>query len=186
MLFIRRVIAASMLLCLAPATSAQVPDKPTVSLRQPADATYPSGLVSIEYSLDRPADRVDIAILSAKGTAVVRWAGPGSAQAPAAPADRFVLAQELLAPGSHAVSWDLHASGYVTAGAPGAPLTYSEGPLVPPGAYVVQLTALGQSSRQTFQVVDAAHQQAQPLVARHIFVGKRGEQARGQDRRRAV
>jgi TonB family protein len=147
----RPILAVCAFLCIGSTAAAQVPDKPGVSLRQPADSAYPSGRISIDYSLERSADRVDIAILSAKGTVVARWAGTASAQA-ATPADRSVLAQDLLAPGNHVVTWDLHADGCVVAGAPGAALTYAEGPLVPPGAYTVQLTALGQSLRQTFHI----------------------------------
>jgi TonB family protein len=151
MLFRRPILAVCACLCIVSSAAAQATEKTGISLRQPSDTTYPSGRVSIDYSLDRSADRVDITVLSAKGTAVARWLGTVSAHA-ATPADRSVLAQELIAPGIHAVTWDLHADGCVIAGAPGAALTYAEGPLVPPGAYVVQLTALGQSLRQTFHV----------------------------------
>jgi TonB family protein len=51
------------------------------------------------------------------------------------------------------VTWNLRAGGYLVAGQPGSAPTYSEGPLAPPGAYVVQLTASGQTVRQPLAVV---------------------------------
>ena len=147
------VVAASWLLLAASLAAAQAPAKPGIALRQPADATYPSGQVALEYSLDRQADRVDIAIRTGKGTIVAEWSGATHNAGPPSAVGRFVLQPEQLAPGSHAVTWDLHAGGYLVAGRDGSAPTYSEGPLAPPGAYVVQLTATGQTVRQALTVV---------------------------------
>jgi TonB family protein len=149
----RTAIAVCALLCLAPGASAQAPDKPGVVLRQPADATYPSGQVLLEYSLDRQAGRVDIAIRTSQGTIVAEWSGVANGAGPPSAVGPFVLQPEQLAPGSHAVTWDLRAGGYLVTGRVGSAPTYSDGPLAPPGAYVVQLTAIGQTVRQPLRVV---------------------------------
>jgi TonB family protein len=148
-----RPSVAVCVLCLAPLASAQAPEKPGISLRQPADATYPSGQVVLEYTLDRQADRVEIAIRNGKGIIVAEWAGVANSAGPPSTAGRFVLPPEQLTQGSHAVRWDLHAGGYLVAGRAGSAPSYSEGPLAPPGAYVVQLTATGQTVRQNLGVV---------------------------------
>ncbi len=151
--FPRPFIAVCALLCLAPLASAQAPEKPGIALRQPADATHPSGQVALEYSLDRQADRVDIVVRTGRGIIVAEWSGvAASAGAPPA-VGPFVLQPEQLAPGSHVVTWDLRAGGYLAAAPVGSAPRYSEGPLAPPGAYVVQLTAVGQTVRQPLNVV---------------------------------
>jgi TonB family protein len=149
----RPVISVCALLCLAPPASAQAPDKPGIVLRQPADVTYPSGQAALEYVLDRQADRLDIAILTGKGTIVAEWSGVAHGAGLPSAVGRFVLQPEQLASGTHAVTWDLHAGGYLVAGRVGSAPTYSDGPLTPPGAYVVQLTAMGQTVRQALRVV---------------------------------
>ena len=151
--FTRPSIAVCALLCLARLASAQAPDKPGVALRQPAEAVYPSGQITLEYSLDRPADRVDIAIRTGKGIIVAEWSGVANSTGVPSAVGGFVLQPEQLTSGDHAVTWDLHAGGYLVAGQPGSTPTYSEGPLAPPGAYVVQLTASGQTVRQPLAVV---------------------------------
>ncbi len=151
--FTRPTIAVCALLCLAPLASAQAPDKPGVALRQPADAVYPSGQITLEYSLDRPADRVDIAIRTGKGIIVAEWSGVANSTGVPSAVGRFLLQPEQLTSGGHAVTWDLHAGGYLVAGPPGSAPTYSEGPPAPPGAYIVQLTASGQTVRQPLAVV---------------------------------
>jgi TonB family protein len=153
MQFIRPFITVCALLCLAPGVSAQAPGKPAVTLRQPADATYPSGQVALEYSFDRQADRVDIVIRTGKGTIVAEWFGAADSAGPPPAVGRFVLAQEQLTSGDHSVTWDLHAGGYLVAGPAGSAPRYSEGPIAPPGAYVVELSALGQTVRQPLAVV---------------------------------
>jgi TonB family protein len=153
MQFIRPSIAVCALLCLAPLASAQAPDKPGATLRLPADATYPSGQVTLEYSLDRQADRVDLAIRTGKGIIVAEWSGVANNTGVPSAVGGFVLQPEQLAPGSHAVTWDLHAGGYLVAGRDGSAPTYSEGPLAPPGVYIVQLTTTGQTVRVALTVV---------------------------------
>jgi len=151
----RRFAAACVLLCLAAVAQAQTqaPDKPGVVLRQPTDVLYPSGQVTLEYSLDRPADRVDITIRTGKGIIVAEWSGLAKNTGAAPAVGGFLLQPEQLTSGDHAVSWNLHAGGYLITGQPGSTPTYSEGPLAPPGGYVVQLTALGQTVRQALAVV---------------------------------
>jgi TonB family protein len=149
----RPFVAVCALLWLAPGASAQAPDKPGIALRQPADAMYPSGQVALEYALSRQADRAEITILTGKGTIVAEWSGVANSAGPPSASGRFVLQPEQLALGSHAVAWDLHAGGYLVEGRVGSAPTYSEGPVAPPGAYVVQLTANGQTVRQALRVV---------------------------------
>ena len=150
---LRPSITFCALLCLAPLASAQAPDKPGATLRLPADATYPAGQVALEYSLDRQADRVDLAIRTGKGIIVAEWSGVANNTGVPSAVGGFVLRPEQLAPGSHAVTWDLHAGGYLVAGRDGSAPTYSEGPLAPPGVYIVQLTTTGQTVRVALTVV---------------------------------
>ncbi len=150
---IRPSTAACVLLCLAPLALAQAPDTHGVALRQPVDGLYPSGQVRLEYSLDRQADRVDIVIRTGKGIIVAEWTGAAIEAGLPTAVGPFVLLPAQLAPGIHTVSWDLHAGGYLIAGRDGRAPTYSEGPLAPPGAYVVQLTAAGQTVRQALTIV---------------------------------
>jgi TonB family protein len=150
---LRPFIASCALLCLAFPAGAQAPDKPGIALRQPADATHPSGQAAFEYSLDRQADRVDIVIRTVQGTIVAEWSGVASGTGAPSAVSQFVLQPEHLAPGSHAVTWDLRAGGYLAAGPVGSAPRYVAGPLAPPGAYAVQLTAIGQTARQPLKVV---------------------------------
>jgi TonB family protein len=146
-------LAVCVLLLPCQVAAAQEPVKVGVALRPPADATYPSGRAVIEYSLDQPADRVEIDMLDSKGEVVAGWSGGAIGQQAGGFADRFVLPEALTRPGLNTVTWDLHASGYFAAGAEGAPPRYSPGPLVPPGHYVVQVRALGQTVSQPLAVV---------------------------------
>jgi TonB family protein len=132
----------------APKPAVQEAAKPVATLQKPADGTYPSGRVVIAYSLEQAAGRVDIDVVDAKGAVVAGWTGGAAGQA-AGQADRFALPEPLTKPGTHSIAWDLHASGYVAAGDPPG---FLPGPLVPPGAYVARLTALGQTTRQGFKV----------------------------------
>jgi TonB family protein len=147
------IAAVCALLLAAFAASAQEPAKAGVVLHQPADAPYPSGRVVIEYVLEQPAGKVEIDIFDAKGAVVAGWTGGPAGQAAAGPADRFILPEALTRQGNLTVTWDLHASGYFAPGAAGAPPRFSPGPLVPPGIYIVQVSALGQAARQAFKVV---------------------------------
>jgi TonB family protein len=134
-----------------PAASQEASAPPAV-LQRPDDVAYPSGRLTVAYSLDRPAESVEIAIFDSKGAVVAGWAGGASLQQAGGQADRFLLPEALTKPGSHAVNWDLHAGGYQSAGGAAGPGRYVSGPLVPPGLFVVQLTALGVTSRQAFKV----------------------------------
>lgn len=146
------VVAACALLPSSLSTG-QEPERAPAALRPPATAIYPAGRAAIEYSLDQPADRVEIDLLDSKGAVVAGWSGRVNLLQAEGVADRFVLPEALTRPGHHTVTWDLHASGYFAAGAAGAPAHYSPGPLVPPGRYVAQLTVLGQKLRQEFSIV---------------------------------
>jgi TonB family protein len=149
------VVAVCALLGGAPAPVEAGQEAPTAgaTLRPLVNPVYPSGRLVIEYSLDRPAERVDIDILDAKGAAVAGWSGGAAGSKTVGQADRFTLAEALTRQGRNTVTWDLRASGYFAAGAPGSPPRFSPGPLVPPGTYTAQLTALGQTLQQTFTVV---------------------------------
>ncbi len=146
---------AACVLLTASAASAQAPAAPGLTLRPPANAAYPSGPAAIEYSLDRPADVVEIDVIDAKDAVVVGWSGGAKYRQAAEAADRLLLSEALTRPGRQTVTWDLHASGYFAALAEGVPPRYSPGPLVPPGHYVVRITALGQTSKQPLEVVSS-------------------------------
>jgi TonB family protein len=150
----RYAAATLALILLSPAANIRAQDapKPAAVLQRPADAAYPSGRLVVEYSLEQPADSVEIDIFDARDAVVAAWSSGPTVQRVAAPADRFVLPEALTRPGSHTVIWDLHAGGYFSAGAPGGPGRYVPGPLVPPGLFVVQRTAHGLSLRQAFKV----------------------------------
>ena len=153
----RPVLAICALLCGLPHTAAQSQDKPAtppaVALKPPTEGIYPSGQVTLEYSLGRQADRVDVTVLNAKGVVVAEWSGGSAGPGVASPAGRFTLQPDKLAAGTHTVPWDLRAGGYLVVGQAGSTPVYSEGPLAPPGMYVVQVAAFGQTSRQSLRVV---------------------------------
>ena len=153
MLRFRAALAVCALVLASSLARAQEPAKPTLALQPPADAVYPSGRAVIEYSLDQPADRVEIDVLDSKGAVVAGWSGGQKNRKAEAPADRFVLPEALTRPGHQTVTWDLHADGYFAAGAEGPRPRYLPGPLVPPGRYIVQITALGQTSKQPLNIV---------------------------------
>jgi TonB family protein len=153
MLQLRAALALCALLLSSLLVRAQEPAKPAVTLQPPADAVYPSGRAMIEYSLEQPADRVDIDVLDSKGAVVAGWSGGAKYRQAADAADRLLLSEALTRPGHQTVTWDLHASGYFGAGAEGVPPKYSPGPLVPPGHYVVQITALGETTKQPLNIV---------------------------------
>jgi TonB family protein len=132
---------------------AQEPARAAVVLQPPADALYPSGRAVFTYSLEQPSDLVEIDVLDARGAVVVGWSGGAKYRQAADTADRMLLPEALTRPGQQTVTWDLHASGYFAAGAEGAPPRYSPGPLVPPGRYIVQIAALGQTMKQPFTIV---------------------------------
>ena len=140
-------------LLLPPAVgAAQEPAKPSLTLQPPATAVYPSGRAVFTYTLEQPAALVEIDVLDAKGAVVAGWSGGAKYRQAADAADRLLLSEALTKPGEQTVTWDLHAGGYFAAGAEGPPPKYSAGPLVPPGHYVVQVTALGQTTKQPFDV----------------------------------
>jgi TonB family protein len=147
------IVLACALLLAAPVASAQESVKAGANLRQPAEVVYPTGRLAIEYSLEQPAERVEIDVFDATGAVVAGWTGGQAGQAAAGPADRFALAEALTRPGSHTVTWDLHANGYFAPAVAGAPARFQPGPLVPPGIYVLQVAASGQTARQAFKVV---------------------------------
>jgi len=122
-------------------------------LERPADAAYPSGRLTMAYTLRQAADAVDVDVFDNSGSVVAGWSGSTSQASSSGQADRFLLPAALTRPGTHALTWDLHASGYLTAAGPEGPGRFVPGPLVPPGLYVVQLRALGLVARQAFKIV---------------------------------
>jgi TonB family protein len=140
-------------LLLPPAVgTAQEPAKAGLTLQLPTAAVYPSGRAVFVYTLEQPAALVEIDVLDAKGAVVVGWSGGAKYRQAADVADRLLLSEALTRPGQQTVTWDLHAGGYFAAGPEGTPPKYSPGPLVPPGHYVVQVSALGETMRQPFDV----------------------------------
>jgi TonB family protein len=132
---------------------AQEPARAAVVLQPPADVVYPSGRAVFAYTLEQQAPLVEIDVLDAKGAVVVGWSGGPNYRQSADVADRLLLSEALTRAGQQTVTWDLHAGGYFAAGAEGAPPKYTAGPLVPPGRYVLQVFALGQTIKQPFNVV---------------------------------
>ena len=96
-----------------------------------------------------------IDVLDSKGAVVAGWSGGAKYRQAADGADRLLLSEALARPGQQTVTWDLHASGYFAVMAEGVPPRYSPGPLVPPGHYVVRVTALGQTTKQPLDVVSS-------------------------------
>ncbi len=148
-------LAVSALLLPCASGAAQDPAKAGVALQPPADAVYPSGRAVFTFSLEQPADLVEIDVVDARGAVVVGWSGGAKYRQAADAADRLLLSEALTKPGQQTVTWDLHANGYFAAIAEGAPPRYTPGPLVPPGHYIVQVTALGQTTRQPLNVASA-------------------------------
>lgn len=135
-----------------PTPATQETARPAATLARPADALYPTGSLVIAYTLERASDRVDIDILDAKGAVMAGWTG-WVGNPPTDPAGRLKIPGALTLAGTHSLTWDLHASGYLAATDPGWPMRPQAGPLVPPGRYVVQLTAHGKVYRQGFRIV---------------------------------
>ena len=149
------LLAACAPLLAGPAASAQAPATPGLTLRPPATAAYPSGPAAIEYSLDRPADVVEIDVIDGNGSTVAGWSGGAKYRPADERADRMLLPSALTSPGVNKVTWDLRATGYFAVGAGGAPPKYSPGPLVPPGRYTVKVTALDQTVSQPLLVASS-------------------------------
>jgi TonB family protein len=148
-------LAVCALLLASTVVAAQEPAKAGITLQPPTAATYPAGRAVFVYTLEQPAALVEIDVLDAKGAVVVGWSGGANYRQAVDAADRLLLSEALTRPGQQTVTWDLHAGGYFAVGAEGAPPNYSPGPLVPPGHYVVQVTALGQTTKQPFDVASS-------------------------------
>ena len=146
-------LAVCALLLPSAAGAAQETAKASLTLQPPADAVHPSGRAVFEYTLNEPADVVDIDVLDARGAVVAGWSGGAKYRQAADAADRMLLPEALTKPGRQSVTWDLRASGYFAAGAAGKPPRYTPGPLVPPGHYQVQIRALGRTVSQPLNIV---------------------------------
>jgi TonB family protein len=146
-------LAVCALLLPSAAGAAQETAKDVVTLRAPADAVHPSGRAVIEYTLNEPADVVDIDVLDAAGAVVAGWSGGANYRQAGDVADRMLLPEALTRPGQQSVTWDLRASGFFAAGAAGVRPRYTPGPVVPPGHYQVQIRALGRTVSQPLNIV---------------------------------
>ena len=109
-------------------------------LFQPADGVRPRNRVAIDYFLRRPTDGFALEILDASGTVIRRFSGKGR-KAPAVNAGTNRFVWDLRYPGPTVFE------GMILRGPSPA------GPVAPPGAYAIRLTAAGQTQTRSFHVV---------------------------------
>ncbi len=114
-------------------------------LDEPQAQNPPVGLL-VDYSLERASSPVTLDVIDANGKVVRRYssASPEKATDPKSVdiAPPWIAAPQVLeaGAGTHRFVWDFHVNG-------------ADGPLAPPGAYTVRLTAAGQTYESAAQVV---------------------------------
>ena len=118
--------------------------------------------LAIDYGLKAPAQKVTIDILDAQGTVIRSFSGAaaeGGAPAAASPADFFRPRDPRppLTAGMHRLNWDLRYKGATDI--PGLIMwaASTRGPIAPPGAYQVRVTADSTTQAQPFSIRREAH-----------------------------
>jgi photosystem II stability/assembly factor-like uncharacterized protein len=118
--------------------------------------------LAIDYGLKAPAQKVTIDILDAQGTVIRSFSGAaaeGGAPAAASPADFFRPRDPKppLSAGMHRLNWDLRYKGATDI--PGLIMwaASTRGPIAPPGAYQVRVTADSTTQAQPFSIRREAH-----------------------------
>lgn len=134
-----------------------------VHLFQPRTAIRPVTQAAIDYSLKKPAERVTVEILDAKGQVIrtftgstdddKRTTGPGAGATEGESFGPPTARPPARKAGTNRLTWDLRYPGAtVFEGMILWSARAEAGPLAPPGNYQVRLTANGQTQTQTFAI----------------------------------
>lgn len=119
--------------------------------------------LAIDYVLKEPAQKVTIDVVDAQGTVIRSFTGTAAdaAKPPraASPADFFRPRDPMppVSAGMHRVNWDLRYKGATDI--PGLIMwaASTRGPIAPPGAYEVRVTADGSMAKQPFAIRREPH-----------------------------
>lgn len=105
----------------------------------------------IDYVLGRAAANVTIEVLDAAGSLVRRFGSVRREPRPGTEAERDT-AQVGTAPGHHRFVWDLHYPGHEPFRGMITWFVPREGPVAPPGAYTLRLSADGRTVSRSFEI----------------------------------
>ncbi len=113
--------------------------------------------LAVDYALKQPAQSVTVDFLDGKGTVIRRFTGTAAdaARPPSAGEGDFRRPPEPKPPvaaGMHRLNWDLRYTGATDFQGLIMWSASTRGPIAPPGAYQVRVTADGQSQTQSFSV----------------------------------